>query len=88
MYLQVVQEIRHNKYVRLLNNWCSGLFTDIVGSPITPHRFRSARASHLVVEEGKSIETAQKLLGHESSETTAKHYVIRDDWDDAFDAFV
>ena len=70
------------------NNWCSGLFTDIVGSPITPHRFRSARASHLVVEEGKSIETAQKLLGHESSETTAKHYVIRDDWDDAFDAFV
>jgi len=70
------------------NEWCSGLFTDLVGRRVHPHLFRESRATNLVVYEGKSLETAQKLLGHNSSETTSKHYVIRQDEDDASDAFV
>ena len=63
------------------NNWASGVFTDIVGRPVWPHLFRASRATNLVVEEGKDISVAQKLLGHESSETT-KIYVVKDDTDD------
>lgn len=70
------------------NDWCSGLFTKIIGRRVHPHLFRESRATNLVVAEGKPLESAQKLLGHESSETTSKHYVIRDDAEDAFDAFV
>lgn len=70
------------------NDWCSGLLTKLVGRRVHPHLLRESRATNIVVEEGKSVETAQKLLGHESSETTIKHYVIRDDTDDADEAFV
>lgn len=70
------------------NGWCSGLLTKLVGRRVHPHLLRESRATNIVVEEGKSIETAQKLLGHESSETTSKHYVIREDTDDADEAFI
>lgn len=70
------------------NAWCSGLLTDILGRRLHPHLLRESRATNLVVEEHRPIETAQKLLGHESSETTSKHYVIRKDTEDADDAFV
>lgn len=70
------------------NDWCSGLLTNLVGRRVHPHLLRESRATNIVVEEGKSVETAQKLLGHESSETTIKHYVIREDTDDADEAFV
>lgn len=69
-----------------INNWCNGLFTKIVGRRVHPHLLRESRATNLVVEEGKSIEVAQTLLGHNSSETT-KIYVISDKVDDASDAF-
>lgn len=69
------------------NNWCTGLFTDIVGRRVHPHLFRESRATNLVVHSGRDLETARKLLGHNSSETT-KIYVIREDSDDADDAFV
>lgn len=69
------------------NRWCSTLFTDIVGRRVHPHLFRESRATNLVVHSGRDLETARKLLGHESSETT-KIYVIREDSDDADDAFV
>lgn len=69
------------------NDWCSGLFTEIVGRRVHPHLFRESRATNLVAKEGKSIEVAQKLLGHESSETT-NIYVIRDDTNDADEAFI
>ena len=69
------------------NGWCQGLFTNILGSRVNPHRFRMSRATNLVCEHGRPIETAQKLLGHESSETT-QIYVIREDLEDADDAFV
>lgn len=70
------------------NEWCSGLLTKLVGRRIHPHLLRESRATNIVVEEGKSVETAQKLLGHESSETTIKHYIIREDTDDADEAFI
>ena len=79
-----VHQVSENTF----NQWCTNTFSKIIGRRIHPHLFRESRATNLVVFEGKSIETAQKLLGHESSETTSKHYVIRDDEDDAFDAFV
>lgn len=69
------------------NDWCSGLLTKLVGRRVHPHLLRESRATNLVVEEHKSLETAQKLLGHESSETTSKHYVIREDIEDADEAF-
>lgn len=70
------------------NEWCSGLLSKLVGRRVHPHLLRESRATNIVVEEGKSIETAQKLLGHESSETTIKHYIIREDTDDADEAFI
>lgn len=69
------------------NDWCSGLFTEIVGRRVHPHILRESRATNLVAGQGKSIEVAQKLLGHESSETT-NIYVIRDDSNDADEAFI
>jgi len=69
------------------NRWCSTLFTEIVGRRVHPHLFRESRATNLVVHSGKDMETARKLLGHESQETT-KIYVIRDDNDDADEAFI
>lgn len=69
------------------DDWCSGLFTRIMGRRIFPHLFRSSRATNLVVFDHRNIETAQKLLGHESSETT-KIYVVKKDEDDALEAFI
>lgn len=71
------------------NDWCSGLFTKIVGRRVHPHLFRESRATNLVVYEHKSTEVAQKLLGHEDVSTTKNHYIIQDDSNDESDeAFV
>ena len=67
-----------------INKWCAGLFTDILGRRFHPHALREARATTSVVEDGKSIESVQKLLGHASSETT-KIYVISDQEDEELD---
>lgn len=69
------------------NGWCEGLFTKIMNQRIHPHLLRSSRATNLVVYDHRDLETAQKLLGHESSETT-KIYVVKDDESDAFEAFI
>lgn len=70
------------------NDWCSGLLTDIVGRRVNPHLFRESRATNLVVYDHKSSKVAQKLLGHESVETTESAYIIRpagqDESDEAF----
>lgn len=81
---QIVQQVSESTF----NDWCSGLLTKLLGRRVHPHLLRESRATNIVVSEGKSIETAQKLLGHESSETTSKHYVIREDTDDADEAFI
>ena len=41
----------------------------------------------MVVEQGKDISSVQKLLGHQSS-ATSEIYVIREDKDEADDAFL
>lgn len=71
----------------IFNDWCIGEFSEIVGRRLTPHGFRRSRATNLVLYDHRSLETAQKLLGHESSETT-QMYVIREDSDDADEAFI
>lgn len=71
----------------IFNDWCIDEFSEIVGRRTTPHNFRRSRATNLVVYDHRALETAQKLLGHESSETT-QMYVIREDSDDADEAFV
>lgn len=77
----------HGRQPENFNYWCKKLFTTIVGRRVHPHLFRESRATNLVLHSGKTLETAQKLLGHQSVETT-KIYVIREDSDDADDAFV
>lgn len=69
------------------NYWCSNLFVEIIGRRVHPHLIRSTRATNLVINNNKSIETARKLLGHLSSDTT-KLYIVSNDEDSSFDAFV
>lgn len=68
------------------NYWCSNKFSEIVGTRVSPHMFRRSRATHMVTEEGMSLENAKKLLNHNSTETTSI-YVIRDDSDELDDIF-
>lgn len=63
------------------NLWCKQFSEMLGGRPVHPHLFRSSRATNAVVEEGKSLESVQKLLGHNSSQTT-EIYVVRDDSND------
>lgn len=73
----------------IFNDWCSGLFSQIVGRRTHPHLFRESRATNLVVYENKSAEVAQKLLGHNDVSTTKNHYIIKNDEDDESDeAFI
>lgn len=68
------------------NDWCKGLFTKIVGKRVHPHGFRAARATSIVVDEGKDIKSAQALLGHKNSQTT-EIYVVRDESEDLDEIF-
>ena len=71
------------------NDWCSGLFTQIVGRRVHPHLLRESRATNIVVYEHKSAEVAQKLLGHNDVSTTKNHYIIRnDEIDESDEAFI
>lgn len=73
----------------VFNDWCSGLFTEIVGRRVHPHLFRESRATNIVVYEHKSAEVAQKLLGHNDVSTTKNHYIIKtDDSDESDEAFI
>lgn len=56
------------------NDWATKYFTPLLGRRFHPHALREAVATDIVVSQGKSIESAKALLGHESSETT-KIYV-------------
>ena len=69
----------------IFNDWCSGLFTQIVGRRVHPHLMRESRATNLVVYEHKSAEVAQKLLGHNDVSTTKNHYIIKSDENDESD---
>jgi site-specific recombinase XerD len=68
------------------NLWCKEFSKILDGKAVHPHLFRSSRATNAVIEEGKDITKVQKLLGHESSQTT-EIYVVRDDSDDLDDLY-
>jgi integrase len=70
----------------LFNNWCGGLFSEIIGRRVHPHQLRSSRATNLVLYENKDIEKVKGLLGHLSSETT-KIYVVKEGEDDVDDLY-
>lgn len=66
------------------NNWATDIFTKLLGRRFVPHCLRSARATSIVVEDGKDIKAAQKLLGHTSS-TTTEIYIVKEDDDSESD---
>ncbi|QPK89723.1 tyrosine-type recombinase/integrase [Bacillus velezensis] len=63
-----------------LNLWCQEFSEILGGRPVHPHLFRSSRATN-AKDAGADIKSIQKLLGHNSSETT-EIYIVRDDEDD------
>lgn len=67
------------------NDWCSGTFSEILGRRFAPHDFRRSRAT-ILSEKGVPIEKIQKLLQHNSSETTAI-YILSEDDEDMDDLF-
>lgn len=72
--------------IETANIWCDDIFEKIVGRRVHPHLFRESRATSLVVEQNKDIKVAQKLLGHQSTQTT-EIYVVRKDSDASDEAF-
>lgn len=88
-YLFVVKTGNKAKQVSAstFNYWCTNIFSPILdGKVCFPHLLRSSRATNLVVEEGKDINAAKKLLNHESTETTSI-YIVRDETEDLDDIF-
>lgn len=67
------------------NSWCDK-FSEMLGKKVHPHLIRSTRATIANQEEGKDIKKIQKLLGHNSSQTT-EIYIVRDDSDDTDDLY-
>ena len=80
-------ELYHQVGEATFNSWSDIYFAPIVGRRFHPHLIRESRATTLVVEQGKDIKAAQKLLDHKSS-TTTEIYVIRKDEDNADEAFI
>lgn len=70
-----------------INNWFTGVISEIVGRPIHPHTLRASRATQAVVEEGKDVEAVKNLLGHESQTTTLEYYVVKHDEENVDDLF-
>lgn len=68
------------------NLWGKKFFEPILGRRFHPHLLRSSRASTLVLEQHTSDTVVQKLLGHESVQTT-QAYIIRKDTNFADGAF-
>lgn len=67
------------------NLWCEK-FSKILGKKVHPHLIRSTRATIANQEDGIDIKKIQKILGHESSQTT-EIYIVRDDSDDIDDLY-
>ncbi len=65
-------------YRETFNYWCSEIFTDIVGRRMYPHNFRSARATALANSD-VPIASIQKLLNHDSPETTNGYILVNED---------
>jgi integrase len=83
-YGGVVKQVSENTF----NQWATRLFTPLLGRRFHPHALREARATVGVVEDGKSLESMQRLLGHKSSETTKTYVCIDNDLDPSDELFV
>ena len=68
------------------NYWCQEIFSEIVGKRVHPHLLRSSRATNLALAENKSIDAIQKLLGHESPDTT-QIYIVKNSDDEIDEIF-
>lgn len=84
---------KHNGEVKQVsestfNGWGKSLFTKILGRRFHPHALREAIATDIVLEQGKSIEAAKALLGHESSETTRIYVVGADQESESDELFI
>ena len=79
-YYGTVKQVSDNTF----NQWSTRVFAPILGRRFHPHGLRYARTTIGVLEDGKSLESLQRLLGHESSETT-KTYLVKDSSDDESD---
>lgn len=62
------------------NRWCDK-FSDMIDKKVHPHLIRSTRATIASEEEGADIKNIQKMLGHNSSQTT-EIYIVRDETED------
>lgn len=71
---------------KTFNAWAKRYIEPILGRRFHPHAFREARATTLALEEGKSIDSIQSLLGHNSSQTT-QIYIIKDNSGDSDEIF-
>jgi integrase len=78
-----IRQVSENTF----NTWNEKIFTPIIGRRVHPHAWREARVTSMIVEQGKDIKVAQRLLGHSSSQTT-EIYLIRDDEDMSDEAFI
>jgi integrase len=81
-YKGEVKQVSENTF----NTWNEKIFTPIIGRRIHPHIWRESRATTLNKEQGKDIKIIQRLLGHQSQETTSI-YIISDDEDASDEAF-
>lgn len=72
-----------------INEWCSTTLTKLLGRNLHPHSLRSSVATDIVMVQGKDVNVARSLLGHESAEVTLAHYVVGYDMDaDADELFI
>lgn len=70
------------------NGWGKNMFTQLLGRRFHPHALREAIASDIVLTQGKSIEMAKALLGHNSSETTKIYVIGRDEESESDELFI
>ena len=78
----------HQVSMSAFNQWGSGIFTKLLGRRFHPHCLREARATDIVVAQGKRIELAQSLLGHNSSDTTKLYVIDENAGDESDELFV
>lgn len=67
------------------NGWLKE-FEEIVGRRVHPHLIRSSKATNMSQEDNKDIKLIQKLLGHQSSETS-QLYIVRNESNDLDDIY-
>jgi len=70
------------------NGWATKVFTPILGRRFHPHCLREAIATDIVLTQGKSIEMAKSLLGHNDSTTTRIYVCGMDEESESDELFI